>query len=917
LFYLGGLFNPANYGNLAGKTMQATFYNGRNSPDNSDKKSISGLNLYWNFPAGGQKFGIANNVSCAGSGDCFTQSNGVYYSGYSTAPGDEGVSGNSNQIIQTSDLIQPIITTKTVSSCAATSLNQAVTKNADAGTPPQTVAVLPSATGCAAGDWITIGYGAIGSPAAYNEEIVQLTGAGSGTITAVFQSDHASGAPVGPATVLAYASMVAGGANGPATDKVWVDIDAAASTVTGTITGISGGTVTGSGTSWSNTMVGGTANSVGCMSFPVDTVTVAPFYNSTRRLVSWYPIQSVTDGTHLVLQGYTGVAAAGNKFVIKPCAVQHETALSYGTTSETVTGVVLAYNTFAWTVGHQIEATISPFSSVNHGELVAMWQTGPGSNLGSQYVGVNIGYQPVQGFLQTEQSGLDGALWHPIYTSGITATGSTGQTCLLDSFNGGGTGASAFIELTGTNTIASGQVIYVTQPGAHYGAITSATASSGTATCSGTATLTSTPSYSYKYGWQQAAWTGSGVIAASGKDQTGTLIGATTYVGDPKAITWSGAGGSGFLAPSGSTLGQLDMGSSASKIHWTDDPSHPSFGALWDFSAPIAAFNNVTLTIPNSSGVLCLDSTGCSFPGILTRSIPNNVNDTIEIGNYGPDFNSQFSCYQVSAGYEQQAKMWEFCSHFAYTGTSWNYVVPVSYTPSNSGDDFALDVLSSSSTGRTYLRLRRTLSGGAYALSVRVSLNQTVGKSSDVFTATSATATGVTPPTASFPTAVITQSDNKLGIVNATNFVASIDPTNLTANRTFTLPNAPGTFALTTNTARNYGGAFGTPGGATLSTGLISYTQPIAAACTITGFDIEVDTGTATVKFWKVAAGTALPDVGNSISTSGVAISTGTVLHSTTTSDFTTLAVAANDVIAMTNTATSGAGFIQATVRCQ
>ena len=46
----------------------------------------------------------------------------------------------------------------------------------------------------------------------------------------------------------------------------------------------------------------------------------------------------------------------------------------------------------------------------------------------------------------------------------------------------------------------------------------------------------------------------------------------------------------------------------------------------------------------------------------------------------------------------------------------------------------------------------------------------------------------------------------------------------------------------------------------------------------------------------EVARGTAIPNSGDSISTSGLAISSGTALHSTTLGDFTTLAVADGDV---------------------
>jgi hypothetical protein len=104
--------------------------------------------------------------------------------------------------------------------------------------------------------------------------------------------------------------------------------------------------------------------------------------------------------------------------------------------------------------------------------------------------------------------------------------------------------------------------------------------------------------------------------------------------------------------------------------------------------------------------------------------------------------------------------------------------------------------------------------------------------------------------------------------------------------------------------------AYGTPGGSALSTGVLGY-QTVPIACTITGWNIEVDAGTATVKTLKVAAGTAIPTLGsNSISTSGVAIASGTVKQSTTLTDFTTTTITANDIVAADLTAVSGAGYI-------
>lgn len=86
-------------------------------------------------------------------------------------------------------------------------------------------------------------------------------------------------------------------------------------------------------------------------------------------------------------------------------------------------------------------------------------------------------------------------LYTGTYTSGITATGTTGKTCILGSLNGAGTGGAATVALTSTNTIAGSTALVITAAGSGYtSSPTSATATSGTATCSGTATIATTVS---------------------------------------------------------------------------------------------------------------------------------------------------------------------------------------------------------------------------------------------------------------------------------------------------------------------------------------------------------------------------------------------------------------------------------------
>lgn len=111
----------------------------------------------------------------------------------------------------------------------------------------------------------------------------------------------------------------------------------------------------------------------------------------------------------------------------------------------------------------------------------------------------------------------------------------------------------------------------------------------------------------------------------------------------------------------------------------------------------------------------------------------------------------------------------------------------------------------------------------------------------------------------------------------------------------------------------------GTPGGSALTAGATTtdyFTAPYA--CTISAYNLLLaPAGTVTVKFWKVSTGLAIPTSSNSISTNGVSITSGTAIHGTALSDFTTTAVSANDIMAMNVTAVSSASYVQGVLQCQ
>jgi hypothetical protein len=115
---------------------------------------------------------------------------------------------------------------------------------------------------------------------------------------------------------------------------------------------------------------------------------------------------------------------------------------------------------------------------------------------------------------------------------------------------------------------------------------------------------------------------------------------------------------------------------------------------------------------------------------------------------------------------------------------------------------------------------------------------------------------------------------------------------------------------------RSFGGGFD-GGGSALTSGATQTTYfTVPFACTITAWNITVDTGTITFDIWKVATGTAIPTSGNSITAAALpAISSGTAVHSTTLSGWTT-SVAANDIIGVNINTVATATKASLVVQC-
>lgn len=122
--------------------------------------------------------------------------------------------------------------------------------------------------------------------------------------------------------------------------------------------------------------------------------------------------------------------------------------------------------------------------------------------------------------------------------------------------------------------------------------------------------------------------------------------------------------------------------------------------------------------------------------------------------------------------------------------------------------------------------------------------------------------------------------------------------------------------SLPSNTkVRSFGTTFGDTGGSALTSGSVVYFT-IPYTCTISAWNATVDAGTVTFDIWKIATGTAIPTVTNTITASALpAISTGTALHSTTLTGWTT-SVSANDIVGIQLKTVATAKYAELDVEC-
>lgn len=126
-----------------------------------------------------------------------------------------------------------------------------------------------------------------------------------------------------------------------------------------------------------------------------------------------------------------------------------------------------------------------------------------------------------------------------------------------------------------------------------------------------------------------------------------------------------------------------------------------------------------------------------------------------------------------------------------------------------------------------------------------------------------------------------------------------------------------GTVAMTSNSRTRIIGAGFDGGGSALVAGATAVTYfTVPYGCTISSWNVTVDTGTASFDVWKIASGTAIPTSTNTIvAAAPPTISTGTAANSSTLTGWTTT-VTANDIFGVNLSAVSGATKASVTLAC-
>ena len=321
-------------------------------------------------------------------GDSFMWSGQATFSG-GPIGGDEGQGFTPNIFMQQA----PAVAADNIATVARTGYSTTITANVTGSQTAQDISVA-STVGAVVGDWIIINPQP-NTPLLSQTWAMQILSINPGVsingVCAVNVNAN-SGFVIKPALVM----TLAGGPSQFGEQRLLIN-RAGTSYSTGLVGSVSGGGFVGSGTTWTNTMVGGDAFNIGAVYLDVDTYTLAP-YSSGSPLRSFYQIQTVVSTTSIAInsnsvagdQSYHGRATTNMTYKILPCA-----RIMKINPPGSPWHLICEYSAHTWTAGDLVECAICPYPDV-HGLDYRMAQWTPGGTRRSMLSLTNFGARQFQ-----------------------------------------------------------------------------------------------------------------------------------------------------------------------------------------------------------------------------------------------------------------------------------------------------------------------------------------------------------------------------------------------------------------------------------------------------------------------------------------------------------------------------------------
>lgn len=355
----GSLMNPG-FPSYAGHSVYMVVQNGENDPDQVSKTTFITQGVSMVAYGAGQRVMMANRLTGFGNGDCIVEDKLMEVYGGVSADGDEGQKVDRYYMAQGG-----YIQTATISTVVRSSVDTVTSQSIDASKDAQTVAVA-NATGVSVGDWIQFDVSAPGGGGVFNQtpftraEAVKVLAVNGNSITGIFRHSHPVGAIVKGCVVLGF-----NGGTSFGQQRSLVNLSLPTYT-TGQARGNgdnnASSALTGSGTSWSNTMVGGNQYCIGLFSFDVDETAN---YNSGLPLRVYYPIWNVSSTSLNIFR--KNQVGGPNIYQGKARTLGNSTFYNYKIfagakileTDGNTAIVILEHNTFNWQPGHTVECAHS------------------------------------------------------------------------------------------------------------------------------------------------------------------------------------------------------------------------------------------------------------------------------------------------------------------------------------------------------------------------------------------------------------------------------------------------------------------------------------------------------------------------------------------------------------------------------